>query len=280
MGTTNYFQPMTSRTPSSPAHQKSALWLLFRERELLIKDRIKLLMRIEETGSLTQAAKAVNLSYKSAWDAIDALNNIAEKPLVAKTAGGRTGGGSMLTNYGREILHAYQKLETEYNGMIGASGDTFAGLHKAAKVLEKLTYKISARNQFYGTVERIANGLVNTEVTLRIGKEIHLTAVLTREAVNALCLKVGSGAIALFKASSPILAASPVPLRTSAVNCLEGTVTEVRKGRVNAVIKLRVDENRVVTVIVTLDSVKELAVKKEQRLFVLIPPSQILIAID
>jgi molybdate transport system regulatory protein len=271
---------MTSNKISPPANQKSALWLLFRERELLIKNRIDLLKKIEETGSLSRAAKAVNLSYKSAWDTIDALNNIAEKPLVTKATGGRAGGGSMISDYGREILHAYQTLETEYKNMVEGAGGTFDKLQKTAQALQKLTFRISARNQFYGAIEHITTGSVNTEVTLLVGKKMRLTAMLTREAVNALDLKVGTPAIALFKAPAPILAAGAEPPRTSAVNCLEGTVTEVRIGRVNAEIKLSVDQNRIVTAIVTLESVKELPIKKGQRLFVLIPPSQILIALD
>ena len=62
--------------------------------------RIRLLEAIAKHGSISQAAKAVPLSYKAAWDAIDAMNNLAEHPLVTRVTGGRHGGGSTLTLYG------------------------------------------------------------------------------------------------------------------------------------------------------------------------------------
>ena len=52
--------------------------------------RIRLLEAIAKHGSISQAAKAVPLSYKAAWDAIDAMNNLAEHPLVTRVTGGGT----------------------------------------------------------------------------------------------------------------------------------------------------------------------------------------------
>lgn len=59
--------------------------------------RIALLAQIAELGSITRAAKAVGISYKGAWDAIDELNNLAERPLVERSVGGKGGGGARLT---------------------------------------------------------------------------------------------------------------------------------------------------------------------------------------
>ena len=53
--------------------------------------RIALLAQIAELGSITRAAKAVGISYKGAWDAIDELNNLAERPLVERSVGGKIG---------------------------------------------------------------------------------------------------------------------------------------------------------------------------------------------
>ena len=53
------------------------------------KNRIDLLAQIDATGSITAAARAVGMSYKGAWDAIDAMNNLAGEPLVLRAAGGK-----------------------------------------------------------------------------------------------------------------------------------------------------------------------------------------------
>ena len=66
----------------------------------LSSKRIRLLEKIGELGSISQAAKAVPLSYKAAWDAIEQLNSTAPQPLVERTSGGRQGGGTRLIEYG------------------------------------------------------------------------------------------------------------------------------------------------------------------------------------
>src|SRR5512144_269203 len=57
-------------------------------------DRIALLEAIDRQGSITRAARAVGVSYKTAWDAVDAMNNVAGSPLVSRSVGGRGGGGA------------------------------------------------------------------------------------------------------------------------------------------------------------------------------------------
>jgi len=75
--------------------------------------RIRLLEAIAEHGSITRAAKAVPLSYKAAWDALDAMNNLAERALVERTAGGRQGGGTRLTDAGRELVAMVRAVQGE-----------------------------------------------------------------------------------------------------------------------------------------------------------------------
>ncbi|MFH7423278.1 LysR family transcriptional regulator, partial [Pseudomonas syringae pv. tagetis] len=62
--------------------------------------RIALLQHIAELGSITRAAKSAGLSYNAAWDAIDELNNLAQKPLEERSSGGRGGGGAKLSEEG------------------------------------------------------------------------------------------------------------------------------------------------------------------------------------
>ena len=69
------------------------LWLNRADNKFLGGDRINLLENIDELGSITKAAKAVGVSYKTAWDTINMINNLAEKPLVDRLAGGNGGGG-------------------------------------------------------------------------------------------------------------------------------------------------------------------------------------------
>ncbi len=80
--------------------------------------RIRLLEAIARHGSISQAAKAVPLSYKAAWDAIDAMNNLADQPLVVRSTGGKNGGGTQLTEHGRKTVALYRALEAEYQAAL------------------------------------------------------------------------------------------------------------------------------------------------------------------
>ena len=67
-------------------------------------DRVALLEKLAERGSITAAAKALGVSYKGAWEAIEALNNLSDAPLVERTVGGTGGGGTRLTKHGEKVL--------------------------------------------------------------------------------------------------------------------------------------------------------------------------------
>ena len=70
-----------------------SVWLHREDQRFLGGDRISLLEKIDEYGSITKAAKSVGISYKTAWDVVNMINNLAEKPLVNRSVGGKGGGG-------------------------------------------------------------------------------------------------------------------------------------------------------------------------------------------
>lgn len=72
--------------------------------------RVKLMQEIEKTGSISKAAKNLGMSYRKAWESIDAINKEAEKPLVIKTSGGKGGGGAILTEEGKKTIKSYLKI--------------------------------------------------------------------------------------------------------------------------------------------------------------------------
>ena len=72
--------------------------------------RIALLKQIEHTGSISQGAKLANISYKSAWDAINEMNQLSEQPLVDRATGGKGGGGASVTHYGKRLIQLYDLL--------------------------------------------------------------------------------------------------------------------------------------------------------------------------
>ena len=73
--------------------------------------RIELLENIERLGSMSQAAKAMGMSYKKAWKLIQDLNSMYAEPLVVKEHGGKSGGGTQLTARGRILIVEFRALE-------------------------------------------------------------------------------------------------------------------------------------------------------------------------
>ena len=73
--------------------------------------KIALLEAIEKSGSISAAARTLNMSYRRAWLLVDELNNALREPAVAAATGGRSGGGALVTDAGRAILALYRQIE-------------------------------------------------------------------------------------------------------------------------------------------------------------------------
>jgi len=78
------------------------------------RGRAELLRHIAETGSISKAAKAMNMSYKAAWDAVDAMNTAYGHPLVESATGGSRGGGSRITTVGLRLILQFEKLQQQH----------------------------------------------------------------------------------------------------------------------------------------------------------------------
>jgi molybdate transport system regulatory protein len=90
--------------------------------------RLELLGHIQRTGSISQAAKAMNMSYKRAWDLVQSLNNLAAQPLVLTQTGGQKGGGTSLTAAGEAYLRYYQELHARFQQFMEKESQQLAGM--------------------------------------------------------------------------------------------------------------------------------------------------------
>jgi molybdate transport system regulatory protein len=73
--------------------------------------KIQLLEAIEACGSISAAGRAIDMSYKRAWDLVDELNHICGCKAVARRIGGKNGGGTVLTPFGVSLVARYRKIE-------------------------------------------------------------------------------------------------------------------------------------------------------------------------
>lgn len=113
--------------------------------------RIDILRNIGACGSISQAARAVGVSYKAAWQALDTLSNLAGAPLVERVVGGAGGGGAVLTPAGEELLAAAGAMAQAR----GAVLERWQAAPLAGPALAGLAVRTSMRNQWPCRVERI-----------------------------------------------------------------------------------------------------------------------------
>ncbi|KNZ31199.1 MAG: hypothetical protein AD742_18520 [Methylibium sp. NZG] len=280
------------------------------------ENRIRLLEAVGAHGSITRAAKSLPMSYKAAWDAIDAMNNLSEQALVERSTGGRQGGGTRLTDAGRRLIATFRALEREQQGALahlrphlrqpaarrgavrasagkrtaGSNGEAGAATPLAAQavpeaadlqlLLRRLAVRTSARNQFVGRVLKLNESKLSVEVVVELDAQTRIAAGVTRDSARALGLAVGSPVLALVKASSVLLGVGDGAL-TSARNHLSGTVTRVVSGPISAEVTLAVGAGRTVTAGITRESLDRLGVAKGKAASALFKASSvILVALD
>ncbi|MFC4722053.1 winged helix-turn-helix domain-containing protein [Geojedonia litorea] len=89
---------------------KSRIWIEADGNILLGEGRVHLIKAIDQTGSLSKAAKSMGMSYKKAWSLIDAVNKRAEQPVIILSTGGKGGGGAQLTPYGKSLVSTFETI--------------------------------------------------------------------------------------------------------------------------------------------------------------------------
>ncbi|PZX30589.1 transcriptional repressor for molybdate uptake [Cupriavidus phytorum] len=240
---------------------QGAIWFRSGSQDWGGKDRIALLAAIGAHGSITAAARAVGISYKAAWDAIDAMNNSAGEPLVVRAAGGKGGGGTRLTARGEQLIRTYRALEDEHRRFVAQLSRLGEGVADDIHLMRRMMIKTSARNKLFGRVASVKGGAVNDEVELELAGGQRIVATITHESVETLELAEGVEAFALIKASSVLVGLPEPGLRLSARNQLPGVVARVMPGAVNAEVVIELDGGGTVAAIVTNGSVEALGLQ-------------------
>ena len=210
-----------------------SLWMTVGGESLGGSGRVQLLALVGEQGSITHAAKAMKMSYKAAWDAIDTMNNLAGEPLVERVAGGKGGGGTRLTPRGQQLVENFRRIEAEHQRFIAQLGQQAQGIADDYLLIRNISMKTSARNHFAGTVTRVVHGAVNDEVEIEVRPGLCIVATVTHESAEGLGLAVGAQAFALVKASSIVVVTEAEGAHFSARNRLDGTVSRIAAGAVN-----------------------------------------------
>jgi molybdate transport system regulatory protein len=269
--------------PQPPAPRLAidgTLWITAGDANLGGRGRIGLLRAVAAEGSITKAAKAFGMSYKAAWDAIDAMNRVAGEPLVERVTGGKGGGSTRLTDRGRRLVERFAQIDAVHRRFLGLLDAPASDLEREFSLLQVVNMRTSARNQFIGTVTAVQPGAVNDEIELALTGGARLVAQVTRESTSALDLQPGQAAIALVKSSHIVLAVDLGTARVSARNQWHGTVRSVRTGAVNAEVELEIAAGQVIVATVAQSSVDALGIAPGASATALVQASDVVLAVQ
>ncbi|MFD2179326.1 TOBE domain-containing protein [Veronia pacifica] len=164
--------------------------------------RIALLEKITQTGSLNQAARQADISYKAAWDAVNAMNSAFDTPVVLSEKGGKGGGGARLTPFGQRLLTVYRLTRQVQDMALNALQDQNIAMDNLLDLMAHFSLQTSARNQFTAKITDIISVGINDRIVTTLPGGQGCETTVTRASSKRLGLEVGSHILLLLKAPS------------------------------------------------------------------------------
>ena len=172
------------------------IWIEYQGKPIVGKGGAEILRVIDTEQSLSKAAEKLGMSYRYLWNYIQKIQNTLGETVVDTYKGGKPGGvGAELTDVGKALLVEYTRLEGCLSEFLSC-----------AKYSEVNGLKLSARNQLKGKVVAVEKGVITAKVKIEVNVPATVTAVITKEAVEDLDLKVGDKVAAIIKSTEIMIA--------------------------------------------------------------------------
>ena len=180
-------------------HQKHKpsckVWIEYKGMPVLGKGGAEILKAIAKDHSISKAAETLSMSYRYVWNYLQKIQKVVEAPIVETYKGGKAGGG------GAKLTALGQSLIEEYDRVAGFMSEVLAD----QEYWEVLGLKISARNQLKGKVVSVEKDGITAKVKVEIKVPAVVTAVITKEAVEDLGVKVGDEVNAVIKSTEVMI---------------------------------------------------------------------------
>ena len=182
---------------SDKKHKLSCkVWLEYKDKPLIGKGGAEILEAVDKESSISKAAETLGMSYRYVWNYLQEIQDTLEQPIVETYKGGKAGGGgAKLTDLGRNLLVEYKQVESYLDNVLSNSGS-----------VEVKGLKLSARNRFKGKVVSVEKGVITAKVKVEVKMPVTVTAVITKDAVEDLDIKVGDEVEAIVKSTEVIIA--------------------------------------------------------------------------
>ena len=174
------------------------IWLEYKGEPLLGKGGAKILETIKDVESISKSAKKAGMSYRYVWNYIAKIEKRLGEPVVKTFKGGsKGGGGAILTELGENLLKEYKSAQCYMSKVMG---------NKTGWEGNRMV--ISARNKLKGKVQKVDKGIITSKVKIKIEAPSEITAIISKEAVDELNIKIGDKVEAVIKATEVMVAKS------------------------------------------------------------------------
>lgn len=171
------------------------VWIEYKDKPVIGKGGAEILETIDKKNSISKASETLGMSYRYVWNYIQEIQSAMAEPIIETYKGGKSGGGgAKLTDLGRSLLGEYKQAESYLGKVLSDSGS-----------LEVKGLKLSARNRFKGKVIAVEKGVITAKVKVEVKMPVTVTAVITKEAVEDLDIKVGDEVEAIVKSTEIII---------------------------------------------------------------------------
>ncbi len=214
-------------------------WLSKDGENFLGKGRVELLKTIDRIGSIHSAAKEMKMSYKAAWERINSMDELADQPLLIRTTGGKSGGGTKLTPYAHELIATFEKLEVAHREFIDRFSKAGSDDKQLKHILNRTFLTTSARNQLFGRVEKISFDSVEAELHIRVSANLSLISSITTASAKSMNLDLDTGVYAIIKSSDISISRS----KQDNINSIPSTISTINSSKNSTEIILNSEDN-------------------------------------
>lgn len=233
----------------------SNLLLNREDQNFLSLKRVKLLENIIVYGSMSKAAKASGITYKTAWEWIEKMNSLSPKPLVQKVSGGKGGGGTVVTAYAKELMYLFEEVEALHHKHLNTLEETFSHLEDEevseafsfsrleAKIIE---ISLNANNAIF-LLELIGGSMISAQAPVSF---VEVNSLRKGSLINVL---IESDAVSVSKSFEKEI---------SSRNKLKTEVKAIRIQEDDVLLTLSIEKGQSITSRITRKSYKELEIKK------------------
>ncbi|WP_029592268.1 molybdenum-dependent transcriptional regulator [Franconibacter pulveris] len=259
-------------------HADILLTLKLQDRLFADPRRIALLKQIEQTGSISQGAKLAGISYKSAWDAINEMNQLSEQLLVERATGGKGGGGAVVTHYGRRLIQLYDLLGQIQQKAFDVLSDDRLPLDSLLAAISRFSLQTSARNQWFGTVVKREREAVQEQVAVLLADGVtRLKAAVTAQSAARLALDEGREVLILLKAPWVQLTRDEEEARL-ADNQLRGEIVQLTHDSAHSEAVIRLPDGQTLCATLPLTQAQTLALQEGEAITAFFNADKVIVA--